>query len=351
MTPAVPPARAVPAGPRLQFTRTAGWVLLAALSGVAHADVAHEEARVLLDRMAHASRSLDYVGTFVYRSGSTMQSMKIVHRADADGSRERLVALSGAAREVIREGERVTCILPDDQAVVFTTSRPGAPGVPGAAGVSAVFGSGLQPGEGVDGIYSLSIGGVERVAGREATVIEVRPKDRYRYGFRFAVDRHSGLLLMSELLDDRRGALEQIIYTHLELPESIPDADLEPRIAHEGFVRYGFESDDGAATEEMGSSQEWTVGWLPEGFRLTSELQRPIHRARAPVMHRVYSDGLVSISVFIEPVPEAHHRFEGRYSAGAVSAFGRVVGEFQVSVVGEVPAVTAAKVAASVVKG
>ena len=348
MTSAVTPAVTIPfAAPpafRLPFTRAAGAVLLAALSVAANADVAHEEARSLLERMAHASRSLDYIGTFVYRSGSTMQSMKIVHRADAQGSRERLVALSGAAREVIREGQRVICILPDDQAVIFTAGRPGTPGV------AAVFGSGLQLGEGVDRIYSLSSSGDERVADREATVIEVRPKDRYRYGFRFAVDRHSGLLLKSELLDDDSRALEQIIYTHLELPDSIPDAALEPRIAHDGFVQYGFESDDGVAAGETDSGQEWAVGWLPEGFRLTSELRRPIHRGHAPVVHRVYSDGLVSISVFIEQVPEAHHRFEGRYSAGAVNAFGRVVDEYQISVVGEVPAITATKVAASVVK-
>ena len=344
MTPALAADFAAPPGLGLQLTRTAGAALLAALGVAAHADVAHEEARVLLDRMAHAARSLDYVGTFVYRSGATMQSMKIVHRADSDGSRERLVALSGAAREVIRVGRNVTCILPDDQAVVFATGGSSVPGVP------AVLGSGFELGDGVGGSYSLSSSGVERVAGREATVVEVRPKDRYRYGFRFAVDRHSGLLLKSELLDDGLGALEQIVYTHLEFPDSIPDAALEPQIAHDGFVRYGLEADDGAATEEMDSSPEWAVGWLPEGFRLTSERRRPIHRGRAPVVHRVYSDGLVSISVFIEQVPEAHHRFDGRHSAGAVNAFGRVVGEFQVIVVGEVPAVTAANVAASVVK-
>ena len=344
MTPAVTPALAAPPRFRSPFTRAAGAALLAGLSVAGNADVAHEEARALLERMAHASRSVDYVGTFVYRSGSTMQSMKIVHRADAHGSRERLVALSGAAREVIREGQRVICILPDDQAVVFTAGQAGAPGA------SAVLGSGLQSGEGVDGTYSLTSSGVERVADREATVIEVWPRDRYRYGFRFAVDRHSGLLLKSEVLDDDRRALEQIVYTHLELPESIPDADLEPRIAHGGFVQYGFGPGDGVAAGELDSSQEWTVGWLPEGFRLTSEFRRPIHRGRAPVVHRVYSDGLVSISVFIEQVAEAHHRFEGRYSAGAVNAIGRVVDEFQVSVVGEVPAITATKVAASVVK-
>ena len=338
-------ASAPPPWLRLRLTRAAGSALLAALTVAANADVGHDEARILLERMAQASRTLDYVGTFVYRSGSTMQSMKIVHRADADGSRERLVALSGAAREVIREGRRVTCILPDDRAVVVAASRTGT------TGLLAVFGSGLQLDEEIGEHYSLSSGGAERVAGREATVIEVRPKDRYRYSFRFAIDRHSGLLLKSELLDDDHDALEQIVYTHLELPDSIPDEALEPQISHEGFIQYGFQSVDGDAAEAMDPNQQWTVGWLPAGFRMKSESRRPIHRGRAPVVHRVYSDGLVSISVFIERVPEANHRIEGRYSAGAVNAYGRVVDEFQVSVIGEVPAITAMKVAASVVQG
>ena len=322
--------------------RAAGTVLLAALGTAAAADVTHGEARVLLERMVHASRTVDYVGTFVYQSGSLMQSMKIVHRADADGSRERLVALSGAAREVVREGRQVTCILPDDQSVVFTTSQPGA------ASMSTGFGSGLEIEPGFDDVYSLSRGGVERVADLDATIIDVRPRDRYRYGFRFAVDRQSGLLLKSELLDDDRRTLEQIVYTRLELPDSIPDAALEPQIPHEGFIQYGSASALDAAIEPSTRNRQWTVGWLPKGFRLTSATQRPLHSNRAPVEHRVYSDGLVSISIFIEQVPDADERYEGRYSVGAVNAYSRVVDDFQVSVVGEVPGITTAKVAASV---
>ena len=325
--------------------RLAGATLFATLTtGAAAPQAADEqrEVRGLLDRMVRASRTLDYVGTFVYRNGSTIQSMKIIHRADTDGSRERLVALSGAAREVIRDGRRVTCILPDDRTVVVARRRPGRPYH------STVFGPEVAIGPDVAEFYSLSSAGVERVADREATVIDVRPKDRYRYGLRLAVDRETGLLLKSELLDDGMTALEQIVYTHLELPDSIPDEALEPRISDAGFMRYETEAAEGGGSTAR--IREWTIGWLPAGFRMTNESHGPIRPGHDPVDHRVYGDGLASLSIFIERGLDEDDRFEGPSSVGAVNAFGRLVGGFQLSVVGEVPGITVEKVAASILK-
>ena len=327
--------------------RLAGATLLATLTAGATAPHAADErgdVRGLLDRMVRASRSLDYIGTFVYRNGSMIQSMKIIHRADTDGSRERLVALSGAAREVIRDGRRVTCILPDDRIVVITKRRPGR------LYPSNVFDPEIAIGSDVAEFYSLSSDGVERVADREADVIDVRPKDRYRYGFRLAVDRQTGLLLKSELLDDGRTAVEQIVYTHLELPDSIPDEALEPQISDTGFRRHETAVPAGAGGGSTARTQEWTIGWLPAGFRMTDESYSPIQPGHDPVDHRVYSDGLASLSIFIERGLDAGDRLEGRTSVGAVNAFSRIVDEFQLSVVGEVPRITVETVAASIVK-
>ena len=302
------------------------------------------EARGWLDRMARASRSLDYVGTFVYRNGPLIQSMKIIHRADPGGSRERLVALSGAAREVIRDGHRVICILPDAQAVVITKRRPFD------LYLSALPGPEPAAGPDVAEHYVLSSGGVERVAGREAAMIGVQPKDRYRYGYLLAADRQTGLLLKSELFGDGGTVLEQIVYTHLELPDSIPDEALEPRISHTGFTRYEAVVPSGAGHGPGARTEEWEVGWLPGGFRMTGESFDPIRPGGDPVDHRVYSDGLVSFSIFIERALDAGERHEGRSSVGAVNAFGRIIDGFQVSVVGEVPGITVEKVAASITK-
>ena len=324
-------------GVALLATLTAGTVSLHAAADVV-------EVRGLLDRMLRASRSLDYIGTFVYRNGSTMQSMKIIHRADVDGSRERLVSLSGAAREVIRDGQGVTCIFPDDGTVVVAKRQ--------SDGLypSTVFESEIVIGDGVVEFYSLSADGTDRVADRKANVIDVRPKDRYRYGYRLAVDHETGLLLKSELLDNGMTALEQIVYTHLDLPESIPDEALEPSVSHAGFMRYEADAGEGGESGPTNRTQEWTIGWLPPGFRMSDASYGPIQPGRDSVDHRVYSDGLASLSIFIESGFDAGVRHEGLSSVGAVNAFGRIVDEYQISVVGEVPGITVRKVAASIVK-
>ena len=294
--------------------------------------------------MVRASRSLDYIGTFVYRNGPTIQSMKIIHRADADGSRERLVALSGAAREVIRDGQRVTCLLPDDRTVVVTRRRSGH------LYPSTVFEPEIAIGPGIAGFYSLTSDGIERVAGREANVIDIRPKDRYRYGLRLAVGQESGLLLKLELLDNDSTVLEQIVYTHLELPESIPDEALRPGISDAGFTRYEVHLPEDASHDPATRAQQWTIGWLPAGFSMADESYSPIQPGRDSVDHRIYSDGLASLSVFIERGLDSDDRIEGPSSVGAVNAFSRVIDEYQLSVVGEVPRITVEKVAASIVK-
>ena len=298
----------------------------------------------MLDRVVRATRTLDYIGTFVYRNGSTIQSMKIIHRADTDGSRERLVALSGSAREVIRDGQRVTCILPDDRIVVVAKRRSGT------LYPSTWFEPEIEIHSGIAEFYSLANDGVERVADREADVIHVRPKDRYRYGFRLAVGRETGLLLKLELLDNDSAVLEEIVYTHLELPATIPDEALKPRISHAGFTRYEADVPEGVAHDPAARPQQWKIGWLPAGFRMADESYSPIQPGRDSVDHRVYSDGLASLSVFIERGLDSDDRIEGPSSVGAVNAFSRVIDEYQLSVVGEVPRITVEKVAASIVK-
>ena len=329
------------------MVRLAGATLLASLTAGAsapHAADGRGEVRGLLDRMVEASRTLDYIGTFVYRNGSTIQSMKVIHRADTDGSRERLVALSGAAREVIRDGQRVTCILPDDRTVVISRRRPGG------LSPSKTFGPEIAIGSNIAEFYAMASDGTERVADREALVIDLRPRDRFRYGFRLAVDRGTGLLLKSELLDGDGTALEQIVYTRLELPDSIPDSDLESRISHAGFARYDTVVAADAGDAPSAPAQDWEIGWLPAGFRMTDESYDSIQTGRAPVEHRVYGDGLASLSIFIERGIDAGDRLEGHSSVGAFNAFGRMVDEFQVSVVGEVPGITVERVAASITK-
>ncbi len=289
-----------------------------------------------LEKMAMASQSLNYDGTFVYRNGDRMESMRIIHRATPDGERERMFSLTGAAREVLRDSEKVTCILSDNQSVVVTKSRPRTVAL-------RVF----DPREGFARHYELSSRPGGRVAGRKTALIHVGPKDEYRYGYRLWLDRVTGLLLKSELVGDAGRALEQIVYTDIKLPANIPDELLEPAISGEGFTWY---TDNGAKTPMLSSEtgDVWTVGWTPDGFDMSERLFDPTSLSRMPIEHLVYTDGLASLSVFIERLSPAVERIEGHSNMGAINAYGRVLGDYQVTVVGEVPSITVERVADSV---
>ncbi len=294
------------------------------------------EALAWLQRMVAASESQNYDGTFVYHSGNQMESMRIIHRADANGERERLVSLSGVAREVLRTGSEVICILPDSQSIIVGASHPRARSFPRISGKTKAF----------QQSYRLQLSDGKRVAGRSTKTIHMEPRDQYRYGHRLSVGRKSGLLLKTEVIDDTGGVLEQVVYTSLSLPDEIPDSLLEPATRGEHFKRYTVSNN--AKQKTTSSPMNWKLKWLPAGFALGERTQAPIPTRGAPVEHLFYSDGLASFSVYIERISEVKEPLKGLSRMGAMNAFGVVMQRFQVTVVGEVPEITVRTVAESV---
>lgn len=295
-----------------------------------------EAARAWLDRTMHAAQSLNYDGTFIYRNGKQMESMRIIHRADPNGERSRLISLSGEAREVLRDQSKVTCILPDSGAVLVGKSRPHGPFS------TAVF----EANAGFAEYYSLSVMGGDRIAGRDTEVVTVEPKDNYRYGYRVWVDQDTGLLLRSELVDEAGAALEQFIFTSVSIPTQIPDDLLEPGISGEHYTWYN--DPEPVQKTAKPTASGWQVGWLPEGFMMTDRREQPAAIDRMPVEHLAYTDGLASISVFIEQLDSNGEPLEGASGMGAMNAFGSMVDGYQVTVVGEVPQRTVRAVAESI---
>ena len=308
-----------------------GLTLLAApLSTLADSSA---DAFTRIERLLSAARTLNYDATFVYSHGGKIDEMRIIHRY-ADGvERERLVTLSGTTREVLRDDTRVTCIIPDRQAVVVGKSRP-----------QALYGSAVLTGQGYEDYYSLGLEGDGRVAGRAAEIVGIRPRDEFRYGYRLWVDKASGLLLRSELRDEKNQVLESIVYLSLNTPEHIPDTLLEPEISGNGFSWYTNTSSKTSTTQ----SSEWIAGWLPPGFIIRARESTPLPEGRMPLEHFVYGDGLASLSIYIEQLDANAKSLEGISRMGAMSAYGTMVGQYQVTVVGEVPGVTVRNVGRSV---
>jgi sigma-E factor negative regulatory protein RseB len=280
-----------------------------------------------LDRMSQAVQQRNYVGTFVYLHNGRMETMRVVHRRDHEGERERLYSLTGVAREVLRDNEKVTCILPDQESVMVSASKPRSP----------LRSKWLQDLDRLTQFYDIRLDGEDRIIGRLARVIDVLPRDRYRYGHRLWLDVESDLMLKSMVQDEQGRTVEQMMFTELELPASISDADLQPALSGQDFTWQDHRDGGDAAAVEL-ADVRWEVGRLPQGFVLQHH-NHYVRPAPAPMMeHLVYGDGLATVSVYIEAVAPGDETFEGGSRRGAVNAFGTLVDDYQVTTVGEVPA-------------
>ena len=290
-----------------------------------------QDATAWMARMSEALATLDYQGDLVYQHGSQLETLRIYHASGADGGRERLLTLSGAPREVIRGAGQVRCVGTSDQSTSYGHGMLQSP-------LMAPFG-----GAGASSLgrhYEAVLGGVERIAEHEAQLVEVRPRDAFRYGYRFWLERNSGLPLKSLRFGADGRPVEQLMFTRVTLGERPSDADLGSDVLQ---AAPGVALDLPQAMETRLASG-WTVLDPPAGFRLTMQ-QPPAPRSSE---HQVYSDGVANVSVYVEPLQAKVPAFSGPASRGAINLYGRVLDGRQVTVLGDVPAATVERFAQGV---
>jgi len=288
--------------------------------------ITSEQVREWLSRVTNAGKSLNYEGTFVYRHGNQIEAIKIIHKADEQGEHERMISLTGSAREIIRNNQFVTCISPENKSVIVDNHSPGSrlPSISNNL-------------EQLDNYYDFVFEGYERVASREARRVLIKPRDELRYGYRLWIDDAFELLLRSELLDTQGNAVEQVMFTDIRLHETLDSSLLEPNISgHE----YTWVTDDEHKQDPMPLDKRWKVANNPHGFMLSHHNKHKLPDSRMPVEHLVLTDGLAWVSVYIEKAAETPDLLQGPSSMGAVNAYGRVMGSYHVTAVGEVPSET-----------
>jgi sigma-E factor negative regulatory protein RseB len=310
--------------------------LLPLLLAVAGQTFAQDNARRWLDDMSSALRSLNYDGTFVYLHDGKLEAMRVVHQTDEQGERERLVSLTGSPREVLRDDRVVTCIMADNKSVMVGKSRPRQP--------FPVVPDDL---ESLSRYYQLQEAGDDRIAGYMARVITITPRDRFRYGYRFWIDTGNYMLLKSDLTGVDGKVIEQVMFTRLNVGDNLSVDALQPSLTGDGYnwTRQGTDSRGPAAGADLPA---WIVKQLPAGFEMTDFQHKRMRKEGARAEHQVFSDGLATMSVYIEKLNTDSEAFQGLSSMGAMNAFGAVVDGHQVTVVGEVPQATVQMVARSV---
>lgn len=297
------------------------------------------EARDWINKIHQSVRHTSYQGTFVYRQGDQMEVMRIVHRADENGIKERLLSLNGWAREIIRNNDEVVCYLPDKKAVMV--------GHRAAEKVEKKFPS-LLPGK-VDQLndtYTISVTRAERIAGRKTALVSIAPKDNMRYGYRLWADDKTGLLLKSDLLDNMGNMIEQFMFTDIRIGQPIEDKDLLPSYSGKEMVWHRSKKE----VPDQPAREQWQVRELPAGYRVSERMVRMVPGKKMPVTHLLVSDGLAAVSVFIEKKTSGKKAEPMVTSMGAAHAYRGSVDGHQITAVGEVPAATVEQIGRSVKK-
>lgn len=277
----------------------------------------------VLQQVQQAARQLDYSGVLSYSNDAGVQSMHIVHVVDGTGEHERLEILDGAPREFLRTNDVTQCLIPEQQLVIVEKSQNDRfPGL--LAGDTT----------NLEQYYQFTQGNKQRVAGRECQQYELTPNDSLRYGYDFCVDTQTHLLLKMQTRSQRADAkiINQVAFANVNIGKSVAvDALATPWKFNDWKVIE-------ANMEQTSLAQQgWRIPY-PAGFAPVTEINR-FMRSERQVAQLVLSDGVASISVFIEPVDTFSQRLSADAGSkkGSVHLYRKRIGDFWLTTTGEVP--------------
>ncbi len=281
-----------------------------------------------LKKLLEASRHTNYSGHTVVLKDGRLSSFSVVHGIFDGEVWERVVSLSGGRGEVIRKGDEVICLSPSQTTRIASRAQLSKLGT-------------LE--QGLDNIaqfYEFNEVSHERVANRDALVLEAKPLDTYRFGYRLWLDKAKGVLLKMETYGADNSALETFEYVSIEFDKPLQKSDFEPSSTSRRKA--------GAMPEQaqVGSLSPpgWAPSWLPPGFYKVREAG--FISAKSGVSSQLFTDGLAAITIFHQP--QQDQQFEHVQTLGATVAYDKFMGNALVTVVGEVPQSTAERIAVNV---
>jgi sigma-E factor negative regulatory protein RseB len=335
-------------------------LVMSAVAAAADAD----DPRQWLERMNQALVTRNYDGTFAFWQNGKVDMLRIIHRVKEGQVSERMVAL-GSGREIIRSGGELARYLPDQRMVIVEKRSEQDP----------LLGNFPTFDQASTAFYDIKQVKRTRIYHRDARLISVTPKDEFRYGYRLWIDEGTAMPLRTELCDGRGRVIEQLVLAENKdfriNVKDIPDSEFQPEVSTQGFVWRRSESDIGRVVANNIARDRWNATRLPPGFRNIMQAAQSMPGTTGRVEHFVFSDGLASVSVFVETQvitgpaaaapadPNASARVPNANAPpmaatanevaqfGSTSAFSTVVEGRKITAVGEVPPETVRAIANS----
>lgn len=317
--------------PSPALRRIGRWLLLAAFGAAAGLSFAQSPAASKagersiaewLNRLQMAPRQHSYIGTFVVSSNAgAMSSARIWHACDAERQVERVENLTGAPRSTFRHNDEVVTFFPE-QKLVRTERRESLgrfPQLPKSTEAS------------IGEYYAVRVAGSERVAGFDADVVHLAPRDALRFGYRIWSERRTGLMVKMQTLGLEGEVLEQAAFSELALDPSLRTAKLVQMMT----PPEGWRVERSEAVKTTAEAEGWTLKSAVAGFAPTNCYWR--RAAAGDAMQWAFSDGLTSVSLFVEPFDRQRHLQESVMASGATHTLTRRIQDWWLTAVGEVP--------------
>lgn len=340
---------------RTYYFRFYSFVAVLSLSLFSTASMA-SELLDMLKRMSEVDEKQNYQGVFILRKSDTLSTLRVTHGIDAKGVWESLEALNGEPRKVVRRNNRVVSVFPKRELVTIRQGEDKPP-------LHRRLPENIDQ---LEQFYTIHQLADDRIANHDALVVDLVPEDTYRYGYRYWLDKNTGMLLRCDLVANDGSIIEQMMFTSLNYLTVAP----VEKINLQQFEQFKQQviMDDTLANSVVGENHGWVINHLPKGFMLIrsnmrysqpmvinnvakneSDVSNDNERV-TDLLHLVYSDGLASVSVFIKKNLEEENHYEGISSMGAINAFGNFVDDYFVTVVGVVPVNTVQLMAQSAVR-
>jgi sigma-E factor negative regulatory protein RseB len=280
-----------------------------------------------LVRIHEASSKQSYAGVFVVSTEGRISSARIWHACEGVQQLERVESLTGSPRSTFRRNDQVLTFFPERRVVLSETRES-----------LGLFPNLLQTHpSSIAQFYEAKPIGTERVAGFMADVVQLRPQDRYRFGYRVWTEQKTSLVLKLQTLDGQGRVLEQSAFSELQLDLPVSLSKLSQMMDNTQGYR--------VETPEMVKTTPQAQGWMLRGgvpgFKSMNCYKRlmatgPESRHDSTVQW-VFSDGLASVSLFIETFDPRRHLQGELQALGSTYALSHRLNQWWVTAVGEVP--------------
>lgn len=317
---------------------------------------ADESSRAWMERMAEAVDSSNYQGAYIRMHDGQMETLEIFHRVDESGNVSvRLVSLDGAGREIVSDSKGIKCYMPDKKSVLVEKADPNAPLRSHIGRFSGEFSANYRVVDcdqckAAEAGVSLEVEGCgscmpgknaeQRMLSKDTVTLAITPVDAYRYGYRLWLDRESAFPIQTQVLNEMGEVIEQVRFTLLKTGETVPAASVKSEI---DTTDYEWLYSEQKHMPDMETAR-WRAASLPPGFVLTRVAHDGDEGEAESNEHLVYSDGMASVSVFIEEGGNPGLNL-GLSRLGGANSFSAHNGGFFITAMGEVPPATVEMIA------